>query len=160
MKYTGLSETWGGACRRLWVFIVCAFLIALLSSCGGARGKGEESGSDGRAESENTSGESGENESENGETENVTEWQTDSNGNVVIPEPDSEAKNALIISKVYAPGGNSDAPVGCGFIELYNLSGREISLDGISLYYGEGKSFSRYDFKGVSIGGGKHLLIK
>ena len=139
---------YGGKYGRLCFIFVSAVLILLLASCNIGKHKSP-NGSESFSESGNTEG-----------TGNGSEGQSTPHWDGNIPEPDSEAGDALIISKVYAPGGNPDAPMNCGYIEIYNLLDRDILLDGVSLYYGEGKSFSRFDFIGVTIGGGEYLLIK
>lgn len=67
----------------------------------------------------------------------------------------------IIITKVYGNNGNADAPVKASFIELYNTSDRILSLNGYSLYYGEGKSFSCLKFNNThNIEPQEYFLIK
>ena len=55
-------------------------------------------------------------------------------------------KGEVIITKVYGNDGSADAPIKASFIELYNTTDRYVSLGNHSLYYGEGKSFTRLKF--------------
>lgn len=142
------------------VLIVMLILIQLVSC---VRPRGSEDGT--TADSmENTTSES-KSDTETDTDDNITTnpGETDTSGgenNNPVVEPDEELKNSLIISKVYGPGNNIDGVMSCGFIELYNNSDKEYSLDGVSVFYGEGKSFSRLDLDGYKIDKHGYFLIK
>lgn len=67
----------------------------------------------------------------------------------------------VIITKAYGNDSAADAPIRYSFVELYNVTDKEISLGSMSLYYGEGKSFTRLNFdKSVNIAPKGYYLIK
>ena len=67
----------------------------------------------------------------------------------------------VIITKVYGNDGNADAPIKASFIELYNTTDKYVSLGNHSLYYGEGKSFTRLKFGEYTvIAPNSYFLIK
>lgn len=67
----------------------------------------------------------------------------------------------VIITKVYGNDGNVDAPIKASFIELYNTTDKYVSLGSHSLYYGEGRSFTRLKFGEYTvIAPNSYFLIK
>ncbi|HEY3827065.1 MAG TPA: putative Ig domain-containing protein [Bryobacteraceae bacterium] len=57
----------------------------------------------------------------------------------------SAASTTLVISQVYGGGGNSGATIKNDFIEILNISGSAISLNGYSVQYGfRGRKFLRF----------------
>lgn len=53
----------------------------------------------------------------------------------LIGKASAEQASHVVISQVYGGGGNSGAPLNKDFIELYNPTGQEISLDGWKVEY-------------------------
>ncbi len=84
--------------------------------------------------------------------------------------PDNEQMQAmlapyegLIISKVYGNSAKKDAATESSFIELYNSSGKDISLDGLALYYKTlgNTAYSQFRFDGgASVKAGGFYLVK
>ena len=67
----------------------------------------------------------------------------------------------VIITKVYGNDGNADAPIKASFIELYNVTDREVSLGDYSLYYGENGTFAKLVFSEYTvISPNSYFLIK
>lgn len=67
----------------------------------------------------------------------------------------------IIITKAYGNDSAADAPIRYSFIELYNLTDKELSLGSMSMYYGEGKSFTKLNFSNnVTIAPKGYYLIK
>ena len=66
----------------------------------------------------------------------------------VDPRPgDASLYDGIMISMVYGTGRNPDAAMPNGFIQLYNGSGKTVSLKGASLYYRSGTSaFTQFVF--------------
>ncbi len=65
-------------------------------------------------------------------------------GTTMTPDPtvptdpypgDASAYDGVMIAAVYGPGNNPDAPIGAGFVQLYNAADHDISLSGATLYY-------------------------
>lgn len=78
---------------------------------------------------------------------------------------DSGLAYHVVISQVYGGGGNSGAVYKSDFIELYNPTDEDVSLDGWSVQWLAKKSFSTYDGKDLTklsgtIKAGGYYLIK
>ncbi|MBR7077230.1 MAG: lamin tail domain-containing protein, partial [Clostridia bacterium] len=73
------------------------------------------------------------------------------------PTPEPTAKpgaklsdyQGVVISRVYGNGGNNDGICEHSFIELYNTTGKDINLDGLSVYY---KTLNDAAYKQFGIG--------
>lgn len=51
------------------------------------------------------------------------------------PNPEYNAEEGIIVNQVYGGGGKGDTPFNYSFIELYNTSDKDLSLDGYTLKY-------------------------
>ena len=144
--------------------IAAIFVSVFLVSCVNTKNSGDDttdSSVESRPNESQSSGEESQQDTNDNKTTNPVEDDTSDRVNTdPIVEPDEDLKNALVISKVYGPGNNIDGALSCGFIELYNNSDKECLLDGVSVFYGEGKSFSRLDLDGYKIGKHGYFLIK
>jgi hypothetical protein len=67
----------------------------------------------------------------------------------------------VVISAVYAGGGNANAPYTRDFIELFNRSGASISLGGMSVQYqsATGTAWSATALPNVSLAPGQYFLV-
>ena len=98
--------------------------------------------------------------SEETTTEEITTEEITTEGYTGDPYTYAEVGD-IIITKVYGNDGSVDAPVKSSFIELYNTTDKNLSLGEFSIYYGEGKSFSRLKFDEYTIiAPGSYFLIK
>lgn len=62
----------------------------------------------------------------------------------------SERADYILIFQVYGTGGKTDAAVSHSFIELYNPTDNDISIDGYSLQYAKKEaSWNKLDLKGI-----------
>ena len=107
-----------------------------------------------------TSGES--NTENNTENSSGSEATTEEETEEYTGEPYVNAEvGDVIITKVYGNDGSTDAPVKASFIELYNTTDKLVSISDFDLYYGEGKSFTKLDFKAhTTIAPKSYFLIK
>ncbi len=61
-----------------------------------------------------------------------------------------ETTNSIVILQVYGTGNNNDTPINRSFVELYNTSNADISLDGYSLQYiDEDDNLLKLDLEGT-----------
>ena len=68
----------------------------------------------------------------------------------------------IVISQVYAGGGNSGAIFKNDFIEIYNRSASTVSLNGYSVQYASdtGTTWSKTDLTNVNLAPGKYYLVQ
>ena len=78
------------------------------------------------------------------------------------PVPDVSEYGALVISKVYGNGGNSDGACEHSFIELTNTGDVSLGLKGLALYYRSGKKsgYSAFSLPDATLEAGKSYLIR
>lgn len=88
-------------------------------------------------------------------------------GSLGAPVQASPAGDNIVISQVYGSGGNgTGSTFKQDFIELYNPTNKEISLNEMKLFYGSATSLvgvwpeSFMQLKNVTIGAGKYYLIQ
>ncbi|MGO3649096.1 ExeM/NucH family extracellular endonuclease [Agrococcus casei] len=80
----------------------------------------------------------------------------------ITPAPAAQAapSTGLVISEAYGGGGNGGAKFNQDFIELYNLSDAEVSLDGVSVsYYSSSGNLGASTELTGSLQPGEHYLV-
>lgn len=71
-------------------------------------------------------------------TSGTSDTQTETVPEVTYPpleKPEQTSFSNIVFKQVYGTGYNTDTPISCSFIELYNISDVSIPLDGIALAY-------------------------
>ncbi|MGO4349615.1 5'-nucleotidase C-terminal domain-containing protein [Paenibacillus sp. MCAF9] len=88
-------------------------------------------------------------------------------GSLGAPVQASPAGDNIVISQVYGGGGNgTGSTFKQDFIELYNPTNHDISLDGMKLFYGSASSKvgvwpdSFMQLKDIKVGAGKYYLVQ
>ncbi len=80
-----------------------------------------------------------------------------------LEDPEEDSFSNIVFKQVYGTGYNIDTPVSCSFIELYNISTKDIKLGTLSLsYLTDGDAnYKKYDFESdAEITSGGRYLIK
>ena len=101
-----------------------------------------------------------------GESESPSDGGASPEGPAETPEPRTDAKISdfagIVFSKVYGNGGGKDGVCRYSFIELYNTTSRDISLDGLSVYYKtrEDKAYSQLSLGRSTIKAHGYFLIR
>ena len=85
-------------------------------------------------------------------TDEITSSQTETLPDETFPpieQPEQTSFSNIVFKQVYGTGYNTDTPLSCGFIELYNISDVEIPLDGVALSYmtNGDTGYKRFEFK-------------
>lgn len=111
---------------RWLLCLLCALLT--LTACAGSLPTPEDTESTGSG----SSSDSNESETSSGSTD------AEDDPDVLYPG-DASAYEGLLIAAVYGPGDKTDAAAEAGFVQLYNAADHDISLDGASLYYKDGR---------------------
>ncbi|HKZ79768.1 MAG TPA: lamin tail domain-containing protein [Pyrinomonadaceae bacterium] len=78
------------------------------------------------------------------------------------PSPTPDSGGSIVISQIYAGGGNSGAPFRNDFIELFNRGTEAQSLDGWSVQYASatGSNWSITNLPPVTLAPGQYFLIQ
>src|SRR5688572_26766179 len=87
---------------------------------------------------------------------------------VAVVEQPRAISTGLVISQVYGGGGNSGATYTHDFVELYNRSGSDISLDGLSIQYASATGTGSFgatatqltELPNVIVPAGKYFLVQ
>ncbi len=156
--------------KILSLILAFSMLIPLVSCTGGGDtttlGVNVTDGVDITTDSEDTSFDTDGQETNNSQTDEVTDMQTESLPAETYPpieQPEQTSFSNIVFKQVYGTGYNTDTPISCSFIELYNISDIAIPLDGVSLLYmttGD-SSYKKFDFKsGEKIAPFGRYLIK
>ncbi|MBE6693597.1 MAG: hypothetical protein E7589_02390 [Ruminococcaceae bacterium] len=115
--------------------------------------------------SEDSSNDSEESTTNNGSSEDTTteEVTTKQDEPLEYPTVNVADYKGVFISRVYGNGGKSDAAAEHSFVELYNSTGKTVSLFGLSLYCKSsgGDPFAQFPFpKDAKIAPGGYYLVR
>src|SRR5687767_1799568 len=84
------------------------------------------------------------------------------------PAPADAVSTGLVISQVYGGGGNSGATYTHDFVELYNRSGSDLSLNELSIQYASATGTGNFgatatqltELPNVTVPAGKYFLVQ